>query len=590
MAVAVVRCVNNRVLLDVCQSNDADITTSVEESSAGSFVTRRLQAAVIAERNLRASQPAESESPYAQEHSGEVHRAMGGAADSVAAKDIAIVTMIGETTVKAYSEISDYERLAQLTLQSMTEYATRWGHPLFYLHSHMMQQDKQAYWANIELMEHYLGLGYEYVLYTDVDVLFLQMETPLSTFIVPGKDVISIDECSRRNSTNPLIRSGFMLLRNSPNTLEFLRVWKASYAHYRDIENPEQSALEVLSAMPRWAPLFHLHSWRIFHAYDTCHGYQSAFSVHFPGGNKVARVGRALAWWALHKPTDNRRDGGQQQQSLTTLFGGQLSTAQLAAAITKARLDLHNPTVKIYDGPRARVQQCLEANGRAGHIIPPYDGGDSGDNRSLHRQVLEYDVAAYFFPIPSVIYLTVPDPDHLPATVAANVRRWRQMNPGFSVVVYGDAQVNSLAAEYLDMDPAVWRALTPVQRTDIWRYLVVFLFGGWYVDSDVECVRPITEWGHGPTATLVVGVEAESVRSPGPSSGGWGGRHVVLSQYAFGAAARHPALGATLRSILAQAQTLLQIGSTSITPEERLTLILSTTGPWAWSDAVAAYV
>ena len=57
----------------------------------------------------------------------------------------------------------------------------------------------------------------------------------------------------------------------------------------------------------------------------------------------------------------------------------------------------------------------------------------------------------------------------------------------------------------------VWPGLLPVQQTDIFRYAVVYIFGGWYADSDVTPVLPIRQWGHGAYATLVVGVEAERV-------------------------------------------------------------------------------
>ena len=36
--------------------------------------------------------------------------------------------------------------------------------------------------------------------------------------------------------------------------------------------------------------------------------------------------------------------------------------------------------------------------------------------------------------------------------------------------------------------------LTPIQRADVFRYAVVFFFGGFYADIDVICLRPIEEW------------------------------------------------------------------------------------------------
>lgn len=119
----------------------------------------------------------------------------------VVAREITIVTMISKTTVKAYSDYNVYCQLRQLTLQHMVKYTTQWGHPLFFLHANKMDQGKQPYWAKIKLMEHYLSLGYKYVLYTNIDVLFLQLDVLLAKFIVPGKGIISVDECTKCNET-----------------------------------------------------------------------------------------------------------------------------------------------------------------------------------------------------------------------------------------------------------------------------------------------------------------------------------------------------------------------------------------------------
>jgi hypothetical protein len=495
---------------------------------------------------------------------------------AVEARDIAIVTMIGETTVKAYSDYSVYQQLGQLTLQRMVEYSTRWGHPLFFLHANIMDQGKQPYWAKIALMEHYLSLGYKYVLYTDIDVLFLQMDVPLSKFIVPGKHIISVDECTNRNDTRSLIRSGFMILHNSPATFTFLKHWRESHRYFEHVENPEQSALELLASLPQFAPIVHLHGWRSFHAYDLCDGYHSAFSLHFPGPHKVARVGRVMAWFDHHWPLQ----GTAGDQSLTTLLGGLPSVEKLAADLTKADHDRSNPSVVIYDSAQARAKSCLASAQALGYHVEPY-------NQAAHRNVLEYDVAGVFFNIPTVIYITVPDAARIPKQVAHNIDTRRTTNPDFQVVIYDDQGIETLVAQFLDLAHEVWQSLLLVQKTDIWRYLVVYLFGGWYLDSDVECVRPIRQWGHKPSDTLVVGVELSNLR--GPIEGYTGQRGVVFAQYAFGAAARHPAVGGMLASILKRA-TSLGGAQHLASAEDRLRSVLATTGPWTWTDAVANYI
>jgi len=612
--------------MKICPNSDAQRTTTLDDTTWEENRAARLLKPLIAERDLRLSlagrsskQPSadratpekERKAPKKTQHTNTKDQSwfntqLNEKEQPVKPSELAIVTMVGETEVKAYWQFSDYNVLAQLTLQSMMEYATHWGHPLFFLHGHLMLKSKQPYWAKIDLVEHYLSLGYRYVLYTDIDVLFLQMDTPLSSFIVPGKEVVSVNECVNRNENGPTIRSGFMLFHNSPATLEFLSTWRSSFEHYREIENPEQSALEVLSQVDEYSDLVHLHPWQHFHAYDTCHNFQSAFSMHFPGGHKVGRVARTLSWLRRHRP-GLALHSDPPSQSLTRLFGGQSSVNQLADQITKRRLNLDNVEVQIFDAPRARVQSCLATLHASGHTAitaaaaaaaaTASDHDDSSAHASYdgewNKYVLRYDMVSFFLPIPTFIYFTVPDPNNLPPSVAANLEQWRAMNPGYDVVVYGDQDIEELARSFLDMEEDAWDTLTPVQKSDIWRYLVVFLFGGWYMDSDVECIRPISQWGHPFSSTLVVGIEAESVLAPSSSSSAkvaWGGRQVVVSQYAFGAAARHPALATVLRHILSQARMLSEVASMAMTPEARLYGVLETTGPWAFSDAVGEYI
>jgi len=168
--------------------------------------------------------------------------------NSIPGPELAIVTLLGEPTVRAYSEYEVYDKMSKLTMPSIQRYADRWGHPLLMMPNHMIDKSKQAYWAKIPLMEHYLDQGYKYVLYTDIDVLFLKDEVPLSSFLVPGKDIIGVNECVRRNETSDAIRSGFLLLRNSNKTMNFLKLWKESFPYFQQMANPELSALEVPGA------------------------------------------------------------------------------------------------------------------------------------------------------------------------------------------------------------------------------------------------------------------------------------------------------------------------------------------------------
>lgn len=59
------------------------------------------------------------------------------------------------------------------------------------------------------------------------------------------------------------------------------------------------------------------------------------------------------------------------------------------------------------------------------------------------------------------------------------------------------------------------RILTPVEQADVWRYLVLLFCGGVYVDTDVQCVTPFSQWQaalhSSKPAGLLVGLESVQV-------------------------------------------------------------------------------
>eukprot|EP00434_Breviolum_minutum_P018183 symbB.v1.2.016042.t1/scaffold1212.1/size131235/8 len=54
----------------------------------------------------------------------------------------------------------------------------------------------------------------------------------------------------------------------------------------------------------------------------------------------------------------------------------------------------------------------------------------------------------------------------------------------------------------------IWEALSPVQRADIFRYLVLWDQGGYYADIDCRCTKPIAEFPVPKDASMIVGYEA----------------------------------------------------------------------------------
>lgn len=184
-----------------------------------------------------------------------------------------------------------------------------------------------------------------------------------------------------------------------------------------------------------------------------------------------------------------------------------------------------------------------------------------------------------------VIYFAVKDRSSIHPDIAKQLRKWHELNPDYVMFIQDDQDAADLVLSMFPNLTTLWNRLEPIQRADIWRYVVIHSFGGWYFDADVLPVRPISAWDLDPFNTLVVGVEADNYAAGAPKHGG--ARDLTFSQYAFGAAPQHPALSLVLEKIIALGSRLVM--QPEMTVEERLLHVLNTTGPVAWTDSVLEY-
>ena len=60
---------------------------------------------------------------------------------------------------------------------------------------------------------------------------------------------------------------------------------------------------------------------------------------------------------------------------------------------------------------------------------------------------------------------------------------WKQLHPGWEMKLWTDADAPA--------PPGVERSRSLAERADLVRYEIIRRFGGVYVDTDVECLRPI---------------------------------------------------------------------------------------------------
>ncbi|SCV72703.1 BQ2448_4240 [Microbotryum intermedium] len=181
---------------------------------------------------------------------------------------------------------------------------------------------------------------------------------------------------------------------------------------------------------------------------------------------------------------------------------------------------------------------------------------------------------------------------------------FNRLNPGLNTTSHCDAAADKWVRQRFELDKKqkaqdekgivdAWDSLhdrNSVLKADFWRYLIVASEGGWYVDEDVEAIRPFAEWGlpqgvvekrpQGFTeASLVVGIEADLIHYPT-----WAKRDtrpIQIVQWGFGSARGHPVMIDAIRKVYNKLVAL--------TPDETVQ-ILETTGPAPWTSAVFGWL
>jgi inositol phosphorylceramide mannosyltransferase catalytic subunit len=175
----------------------------------------------------------------------------------------------------------------------------------------------------------------------------------------------------------------------------------------------------------------------------------------------------------------------------------------------------------------------------------------------------------------------------LPLLARAASMNLRLLNPDFEYLFFDDAQVEEfIDAEFPQYRPVIDSFSVRIQRYDLFRYLAVYHFGGFYFDTDVllaypledllgfGCVLPFEHLGFNRFLSKEYGMDWE------------------VGNYAFGAAAGHPFLKAIIENCV-RAQQHPEWADPMLKPIPRMfrreEFVLATTGPGLVSRTLAEY-
>lgn len=99
--------------------------------------------------------------------------------------------------------------------------------------------------------------------------------------------------------------------------------------------------------------------------------------------------------------------------------------------------------------------------------------------------------------IPKTIWQTYKDEyEALPKYIKDTAESWKKHNPEYEYVYMSDSQaadfiLEKFGTEYYE----IFKSLpVGVMRGDMWRYLIIYEYGGIYTDLDTVCNKPIDSW------------------------------------------------------------------------------------------------
>ncbi|KNE59658.1 hypothetical protein AMAG_05132 [Allomyces macrogynus ATCC 38327] len=198
------------------------------------------------------------------------------------------------------------------------------------------------------------------------------------------------------------------------------------------------------------------------------------------------------------------------------------------------------------------------------------------------------------------------------------VDEWRRKNPGVSVLLWTDDDMDAMVSVHVPYLQPLFRALPRgVLRADLFRYLVVATFGGVYADSDACPLKPLGQWlptvslraekGAGSTTAAADGSSQTAAETPlignedvalvigmesDLATDDWYrffARQLQLCQWTFAGVAGHPILTAIVAESVQRlrakwAAGLGESGWPSITNED----VLDLTGPGVFTDVILA--
>lgn len=81
--------------------------------------------------------------------------------------------------------------------------------------------------------------------------------------------------------------------------------------------------------------------------------------------------------------------------------------------------------------------------------------------------------------------------EDLPSHLSKCTKTWQNLNPGWRYIYQDDSQREDFIKKEIPQLYEKYLKLEPMYQADLWRYTVVYKYGGVYADMDSVCFKPL---------------------------------------------------------------------------------------------------
>lgn len=152
-------------------------------------------------------------------------------------------------------------------------------------------------------------------------------------------------------------------------------------------------------------------------------------------------------------------------------------------------------------------------------------------------------------PIPRIIHQTYKT-NELPSQLEEYRRKLIDLHPSWDYRFYGDHECKDIVKQYFPSFLPIYESYSePVQKADIFRIIVLYALGGFYIDIDVECIKSLDKLCefHCVFAEEITIKEEQAIEL--------GHRDLLrVANYMFGSEPGHPFLLHILRKMAQESQ------------------------------------